>query len=75
MTIGFRYLHMPKVLEEHRQLVDSKIEEFQVHLTAKIEKFNEDLELYAKMVDELQYNGNLEDLARYHKKATKLDER
>ncbi|XP_050309816.1 dynein axonemal heavy chain 7 [Anthonomus grandis grandis] len=69
------YLHMPKVIEEHRQMVDSKMEEFQAQLTQKIEKFKEDLEIYAKMVDELQYNGNLEDLPRYHKKATKLDER
>ncbi|CAH1117610.1 unnamed protein product [Phaedon cochleariae] len=75
-NIAFQwYLHMPKVLEEHRQMVDSKIEEFQVQLTAKIKKFNEDLELYAKMVDDLQYNGDVEDLPRYHKKATKLDER
>ncbi|ERL86097.1 hypothetical protein D910_03511 [Dendroctonus ponderosae] len=69
------YLHMPKVIEEHRQMIDSKMEEFQAQLTVKIEKFQEDLELYAKMVDELQYNGNIEDLPRYHKKTTKLDER
>ncbi|KAF7280376.1 hypothetical protein GWI33_006107 [Rhynchophorus ferrugineus] len=69
------YLHMPKVIEEHRQMVDSKMEEFQALLTTKIQKFVEDLDLYAKMVDELQYNGNVEELPRYHKKATKLDER
>lgn len=66
---------MPKVIEEHRQMVDSKMEEFQVMVGVKIKKFQEDLELYAKMVDELQYNGNLDDLPKYHRKATKLDER
>lgn len=66
---------MPKVIEEHRQMIDSKMEEFQVQLGVKIKKFQDDLELYAKMVDDLQNNGNIEDLPKYHKKATKLDER
>lgn len=66
---------MPKVIEEHRQMVDTKMEEFQVQLGGKIKKFKEDLELYAKMVDDLQHNGNLDDLPKYHKRATKLDER
>jgi dynein heavy chain len=69
------YLRMPKVLEDHRQLVDVKMEEFQALLATRIKKFVEDLELYAKMVDELQHNGDIEDLARYHKKATQLDNR
>ncbi|KAJ8926978.1 hypothetical protein NQ314_020603 [Rhamnusium bicolor] len=69
------YLRMPKVIEEHRQMVDSKIEEFQVSLQVKIQKFRDDLEIYAKMVDELQYYGNVEELPKYHKKACKLDER
>jgi len=66
---------MPKVIEENRQMMDVKMEEFKVLLITKIEKFNDDLEVYAKMVDEMQYNGNVEDLPRYHKKATKLDDR
>lgn len=66
---------MPKVIEENRQMMDVKMEEFKVLLTTKIEKFNDDLEVYAKMVEEMQYNGNVEDLPRYHKKATKLDDR
>ncbi|XP_056634815.1 dynein axonemal heavy chain 7 [Diorhabda sublineata] len=69
------YLYMPKVLEEHRQMVDQKMEEFQVLLAQKIEKFKEELEMYAKMVDELENNGNIDELPKYHKKATKLDER
>lgn len=66
---------MPKVIEEHRQMVDLKMEEFQIQLGIKIKKFQDDLEMYAKMVNDLQNNGNLEDLPKYYKKATKLDER
>lgn len=69
------YLRMPKIIEEHRQLVDIKMEEFQGSLAQRIQKFIEDLEVYAKMVDELQHNGNIDDLPRYYKKATQLDNR
>lgn len=66
---------MPKVIEEHRQMVDVKTQEFQESLAKRIQKFKDDLEVYAKMVDDMQYNGNLDDLPRYHKKATQLDNR
>lgn len=66
---------MPKVIEEHRQMIDKKTEEFQVQLGVKIKKFTDDLDMYAKMVDDLQQNGNLDDLPKYHKRACKLDER
>lgn len=69
------YLRMPKVIEEHRQMVDVKMQDFQEKLTVKIKKFIDDLEVYAKMVDDMQYNGDLNDLPRYHKKATQLDNR
>lgn len=69
------YLRMPKIIEEHRQMVESKMQIFQDKLNAKIKKFKEDLELYAKMVDEMQNNGNMDDLPRYHKKATQLENR
>lgn len=67
------YLNMPQVIEDHRQLVDQKMIEFQESLAQRIEKFKEDLDIYAKMVDDLQYNGNIEELSKYHKKATQLD--
>lgn len=66
---------MPKVLEEHRQMVEAKMQEYQSSLAKRIQKFRDDLELYAKMVDDMQNNGNIEDLPRYHKKATQLDNR
>ncbi|KAJ8952271.1 hypothetical protein NQ318_007438 [Aromia moschata] len=49
--------------------------EFKVFLETRKVKFQEELELYAKLVDEMQYYGNIEDLSKYHKKALRLDER
>lgn len=66
---------MPKVLEENRQLVDVKTQEFQSSLAVRIQKFKDNLEIYAKFVNEMQYNGNIDDLPKYHKKATQLEER
>lgn len=42
-------------------------------LKARIEKFEQDLQIYAKYCDELQYWGNIEEIQRYKKKATSLD--
>lgn len=70
-----RQLKMPKVLEENRQLVDVKTQEFQSSLAVRIQKFKDNLEIYAKMVNEMQHNGNIDDLHKYHKKATQLEER
>lgn len=66
---------MNKILEEHRVLIESKMVDFQEQLKVKIKKFIEDLEFYKKKVDELEDNGDIEDLAKYTKKATSLDNR
>lgn len=66
---------MPKVLEDHKQLVEAKMLEFQDSLSSRIQKFTDDLDIYAKMVDDMQHNGNIDDLPRYHKKANQLDKR
>lgn len=66
---------MPLVIGEHRQIVLDKIVEFQDSLAAEIDKFKNDLEVYAQFVDQLQYNGDIELLPKYHKKATQLDKR
>ncbi|CAG9863347.1 unnamed protein product [Phyllotreta striolata] len=69
------YLYMPKIIEEHRQMVEVKVEEFQASLKVKIEKFVAELETYARMVDDVENWGDINELPRYFKKATKLDER
>lgn len=66
---------MPKIIEENREMVEKKMLEFQDHLAVRIQKFVDDLQLYAKMVEDFQYNGDIDDLPRYHKKATQLDNR
>ncbi|KAK9727723.1 Dynein heavy chain, N-terminal region 2 [Popillia japonica] len=69
------YLRMARTIDEHREMVDQKMQEFQDSLNNRIQKFTDDLEVYARMVDDLQNNGNIEDLPKYHKKATQLDNR
>ncbi|XP_025152590.1 dynein heavy chain 7, axonemal, partial [Harpegnathos saltator] len=64
---------LPEIFEEHRKMVASKTEEYQTLLRVKIEKFEQDLGIYAKHCDELQYWGNIEEIRRYKKKATSLD--
>lgn len=69
------YLRMPRTIEEHAEMVEQKILEFQESLNTRIKKFTDDLEMYAKLVDNLQYNGNIDELPKYHKKAKQLDNR
>lgn len=64
---------MPGIFEEYQEIVASKTEEYQVLLKVRIEKFEQDLAIYAKYCDELQYWGNIEEIRRYRKKAINLD--
>ncbi|KAL6257142.1 hypothetical protein P5V15_012074 [Pogonomyrmex californicus] len=69
------YYTMPEIFEKHREIVASKTGEYQAMLKVKIEKFEQDLQLYAKYCDELQYWGNIEEIQRYKKKAASLDKK
>ncbi|XP_032686024.1 dynein heavy chain 7, axonemal-like isoform X4 [Odontomachus brunneus] len=64
---------MSGIFEEHQKIVESKTAEYQALLKVRIEKFEQDLEIYAKHCDELQYWGNIEEIRRYKKKAMNLD--
>ena len=66
---------MPSVFEEHRQIIAGKTGEYQDALLNRIEKFQQDLQLYYKYCNEMQYWGNVEEIFRYRKKATRLDNR
>lgn len=66
---------MPEIFEKHREIIASKTGEYQATLKAKIEKFEQDLQIYAKYCDELQYWGSIEEIQRYKKKATSLDKK
>ncbi|KAL6428106.1 hypothetical protein ACFW04_008466 [Cataglyphis niger] len=67
------YHKMPEIFEKHRKIVASKTGEYQAMLKDKIEKFEQDLQTYEKYCNELQYWGNIEEIQRYKKKATSLD--
>lgn len=71
----FRYHTIPEIFEKHREIVASKTGEYQATLKARIEKFEQDLQIYAKYCNELQYWGNVEEIQRYKKKATSLDQK
>lgn len=64
---------MPEIFEKHRKIVASKTDEYQAMLKERIEKFEQDLQLYEKYCNELQYWGNIEEIQRYKKKAMSLD--
>lgn len=66
---------MPEIFEKHREIIASKTGEYQATLKARIEKFEQDLQLYEKYCNELQYWGNIEEIQRYKKKATSLDKK
>lgn len=64
---------MPEIFEKHRKIVASKTGEYQATLKARIDKFEQDLQIYEKHCNELQYWGNIEEIQRYKKKAMSLD--
>lgn len=64
---------MEETFAKHREIVASKTGEYQAMLKTRIEKFEQDLQIYAKYCDELQYWGNIEEIQRYQKKAASLD--
>ena len=66
---------MSSLFEEHRRIVDSKTGEYQEALTARIRKFNQDLQLYSSQSEEMQYWGNVEEIFRYKDKADRLEAR
>lgn len=66
---------MPSVFEEHRAIVAQKTIEYQEVLSVRIAKFEQDLQLYWKQCDEIQYWGNIDEIFRYRKKATSLENR
>ncbi|XP_044525004.1 dynein axonemal heavy chain 7 [Gracilinanus agilis] len=71
------YGRMGEIFEEHRKIVKDKTEQYQDGLKLRCERFVEELESYAKQVEEFYTFGDIQDINRYLKKAqalnTKLD--
>ncbi|KAK5646415.1 hypothetical protein RI129_004879 [Pyrocoelia pectoralis] len=73
-TLSFLWnARFPKIIESHRQMVDTKIVEFQELLMMRIKKFKDELDLYATLIEEFEYFGNIDELPEYYKKAEYLD--
>ncbi|CAF0886975.1 unnamed protein product [Adineta steineri] len=66
---------MPAAFEEHATITKEKTEQFKEGLTLKRERFVEELDNYAKQVEELQEMGNIKELPRYYKKAQYLEQK
>ncbi|KAK0094203.1 hypothetical protein PV326_011565 [Microctonus aethiopoides] len=70
----FNWYHkMPKILEEIHRVIKMKTQEFQDILKTRYQKFSDELESYAKQVDEIQHWGDIEEVFRYQKKAQNLE--
>ncbi|XP_051841933.1 dynein axonemal heavy chain 7 [Antechinus flavipes] len=71
------YARMGEIFDEHRKIIKEKTEQYQDGLKLRCERFVEELESYAKQVEEFYSFGDIQDINRYLKKAqalnTKLD--
>ncbi|XP_062861638.1 dynein axonemal heavy chain 7 [Trichomycterus rosablanca] len=64
---------MPLIFDEHRQIIKEKSALFQDGLKLRCERFVEELESYAKQVEEFVTFGELSELSKYLKKAQVLN--
>lgn len=71
---AFQWYHkLPKIIEEHRQIIAEKMQQFQQILKNSYQRFDEELESYAKQVEEIQHWGDIDEVFRYQKKAQNLE--
>ena len=66
---------LPQVFDEHKAIVEEKTVQFQEALKLRRERFIEELDNYAKQVEELSQCGEMADLAKYYKKAQVLEQK
>ncbi|KAK3568802.1 hypothetical protein QTP86_017405 [Hemibagrus guttatus] len=67
------HVRMPSIFDEHRKIAKEKTVQFQEFLKLQCERFLEDLEGYAKQVEEFASFGDLSELSKYLKKAQALN--
>nr|XP_008115484.1 PREDICTED: dynein heavy chain 7, axonemal [Anolis carolinensis] len=67
------YGRMGDIFEEHRKIIKEKTEQFQEGLKMRCERFVEELESYAKQVEEFYSYGDIQEVNRYLKKAQALN--
>lgn len=66
---------MPEVFQEHLKIVDANRLQYENALKLRRERFIDDLEGYAKQVEEFQTYGDMKEVNRYLKKAQALQQR
>ncbi|XP_064598423.1 dynein axonemal heavy chain 7-like [Liolophura sinensis] len=64
---------MPAIFEEHKLIVNEKRNQYEDALKLRRERFQEELEGYAKQVEEFQTFGEMNDIQKYLRKAQNLD--
>lgn len=69
------YVKMPSVFKENREIIAEKTIEYQELLRKRIEQFHKDLDVYWEQVQDYENWGEIEQLAKYKKKAGILDSR
>ncbi|XP_050461697.1 dynein axonemal heavy chain 7-like [Cataglyphis hispanica] len=75
-SMAFQWYHkMPQILEDNRVIIEKKTLEFQNALKVRYQKFEEELNLYAKQVEEVQYWSDIEEVHRYQYRAQQLEDR
>lgn len=66
---------MPEVFEEHRKIINANRVQYENALKLRRERFLEELDGYAKQVDEFQMFGDMSEISRYLKKSQALQTR
>ncbi|XP_053982409.1 dynein axonemal heavy chain 7 [Hylaeus volcanicus] len=73
---AFQWYHrIPQVLDENEVIVANKTIEFQEALRVRYRRFEDELDSYAKQVDEIQYWGDIAEVFKYQKRAQNLESR
>lgn len=64
---------MSAIFEEHRLIAQEKKAQYEDALKLKRDRFQEELESYAKQLEEFQTFGDMNEISRYLRKAQQLD--
>ncbi|XP_044001131.1 dynein axonemal heavy chain 7-like isoform X2 [Aphidius gifuensis] len=67
------YHRMPKIFEDNLKIINDKTIEFKASLKLRYQKFEEELDLLSKQVDEIQHWGDIEEVFRYQKKIQNIE--
>ncbi|XP_015440426.1 PREDICTED: LOW QUALITY PROTEIN: dynein heavy chain 7, axonemal [Dufourea novaeangliae] len=75
-NMAFQWYHrIPDILIENQNIVATKTVEFQEALRIRYIRFEEELDSYAKQVDDIQYWGDVAEVYKYQRRAQTLENR